>query len=283
MDAPLGSNPSFIWRSLYWGKQALAKGIYWKIGKGDKVNITKDNWIPDLEAGKITSINQDRPNLRVCDLLNAQREWDEEIIKMWLLPYEIQAIKRINLRDQREADKRYWLFDTKGEYTVKSGYWSLFDSKFNSGNREDPSSSERSRFIWDSIWDLKVPPKVKTFIWKANHEIIPAEANLYKHHIPGNPFCTLCGFNWANTSHVLFFCQETKKIWKHTNWWNQLKKLKNAPIQYIFELIREKSNNEEWEMFCMRTWGSWKDRCAMIHNKNKTVEKGGTVVLLRII
>lgn len=47
MEAKIGNNPSFIWRSLCWGREALVDGLFWKIGKGDRVNAFKDNWIPD--------------------------------------------------------------------------------------------------------------------------------------------------------------------------------------------------------------------------------------------
>lgn len=43
MEAKVGNNPSFIWRSLCWGREALAGGLFWKIGKGDTVNAYKDN------------------------------------------------------------------------------------------------------------------------------------------------------------------------------------------------------------------------------------------------
>lgn len=76
MEASLGSNPSFVWRSLLWGREALRDKLYWKIGKGDKINITRDKWIPDLNSGKVNSNRQNCYNLTIQSLMNDQGSWD---------------------------------------------------------------------------------------------------------------------------------------------------------------------------------------------------------------
>ncbi|XP_022145148.1 uncharacterized protein LOC111014662 [Momordica charantia] len=45
MTAELGSNPSFVWRSILWGKELFVKGIRWRIGNGFSVIIGSDPWI----------------------------------------------------------------------------------------------------------------------------------------------------------------------------------------------------------------------------------------------
>ena len=42
------SNPSFIWRSFLRERQVLQKGIRWRIGNGEKIQIQARNWIPRL-------------------------------------------------------------------------------------------------------------------------------------------------------------------------------------------------------------------------------------------
>lgn len=46
IEATLGSNPSFIWRSILWGREIISRGHRWRIGNGDQVMVYKDNWIP---------------------------------------------------------------------------------------------------------------------------------------------------------------------------------------------------------------------------------------------
>lgn len=46
MDNKIGSNPSYIWRSIRWGKGLLEKGSYWRVGTSDSIQVYSDRWIP---------------------------------------------------------------------------------------------------------------------------------------------------------------------------------------------------------------------------------------------
>lgn len=39
MEAKQGHNSSLVWRSLLVGKELLSKGVIWRIGNGQQVNI----------------------------------------------------------------------------------------------------------------------------------------------------------------------------------------------------------------------------------------------------
>lgn len=109
-------------------------------------------------------------------------------------PYERDGIGNIYLNGMDKADKKYWIHEKKGHYTVKSGYWSLYKNTFLHQNPDAPSTSRNEDMTWGAIWDMHIPPKIKIFIWKATHGAIATEANLHKHHIPINFRCVLCGF-----------------------------------------------------------------------------------------
>lgn len=141
MEAPLGSNPSFIWRSLCWGREALIEGLFWKIGRGDRINVYKDNWIPELATEKLASVRDGNPNLKVKDLLNNQGGWESPEINNVAYIYERDTIEKIYLNGSDKDDKRFWIHEKKGHYTVKSGYWSLYKNTFLQQNSDDPSSS----------------------------------------------------------------------------------------------------------------------------------------------
>lgn len=53
MEAKLGYNPSFVWRSLLDGRELLDTRLIWCIGNGKTVRIWQDPWIPKPPSHKI--------------------------------------------------------------------------------------------------------------------------------------------------------------------------------------------------------------------------------------
>lgn len=45
MDALLGRNPSYIWRSLFWNWNILRDGLFRKVGIGESIQVLVDRWI----------------------------------------------------------------------------------------------------------------------------------------------------------------------------------------------------------------------------------------------
>ncbi|XP_042964668.1 uncharacterized protein LOC122298893 [Carya illinoinensis] len=61
LEAKLGFNSSYAWRSLYSSLRLLKKGLFWRIGDGKKVKIWGDKWIPRDYAPKVQRTWQ-KPN-----------------------------------------------------------------------------------------------------------------------------------------------------------------------------------------------------------------------------
>ncbi|XP_031121145.1 uncharacterized protein LOC116024392 [Ipomoea triloba] len=47
MDAKLGYNPSFIWRSVWQTRAVLERGGCWRVGDGGTIRVWGDAWIPN--------------------------------------------------------------------------------------------------------------------------------------------------------------------------------------------------------------------------------------------
>lgn len=78
MEEKLGSNPSFVWRSILWGRQILHKGSIWRIGSGEQVHIYKSNWIPRPDTLKPFSPQMLAPNSVVAYLI-CNQQWKEDV------------------------------------------------------------------------------------------------------------------------------------------------------------------------------------------------------------
>lgn len=70
LNAKCGHHPSYLWRSLLWGRKLLAKGIRKQIGSGANTLVYGVPWIPRETTFKIfTRCSVDSGNLRVRDLM----------------------------------------------------------------------------------------------------------------------------------------------------------------------------------------------------------------------
>jgi hypothetical protein len=55
LEANLGRQPSYVWRSIWNAKRLLGEGLVWRIGNGKKVSIWSDKWAPTSTGGYIQS------------------------------------------------------------------------------------------------------------------------------------------------------------------------------------------------------------------------------------
>lgn len=81
-------------------------------------------WLPDEGNGYVITGKYDQlVNTKVSNLmLTGGREWDSELLEDLFVARDRDLIKRIPLSVQVTNDSWYWLYDEKGEYTVRSCY-----------------------------------------------------------------------------------------------------------------------------------------------------------------
>ena len=71
LTAPLGSRPSFAWRSILFGRDLLVKGLRHMVGDGKSLSVWSSPWLVDGDRMRIplTKNSLIDLNLRVRDLL----------------------------------------------------------------------------------------------------------------------------------------------------------------------------------------------------------------------
>ena len=147
MKAKLGSTPSFVWRSILWGRKILGSGARWRIGDGQKIQIHKDNWISKPSTFKPIV----RPSLPkdtlIAELINEKNQWDESLIYRHFNRMDADKIVEIPLPRSPKEDTIIWHYDKKGLYSVKSGYQTTLSLKFPAM----PSSSMSGKNQWNII------------------------------------------------------------------------------------------------------------------------------------
>ncbi|XP_019188968.1 PREDICTED: uncharacterized protein LOC109183338 [Ipomoea nil] len=125
------------------------------------------------------------------------------ILSDLLVPEDVTRISRIPVSPDYE-DSCYWFSDPKGIYTVKKAYRQVV------GNIEyNPTNFGK----WITLWKLKVPPKWKTFLWRAVCDILPTTTNLLMKRVEVDPVCPMCGLIHEDVMHTLISCDYSKIVW----------------------------------------------------------------------
>lgn len=55
LEAQIGSNPSYIWRSLVAARDLVKFGSWWRVGSGDQIHVLRQPWLPDTDQPYVTS------------------------------------------------------------------------------------------------------------------------------------------------------------------------------------------------------------------------------------
>lgn len=123
-EAKLGNKSSFAWRSILGSSELLKKGLFWRIGNGEKMRIWGDKWIQILATFSI----QSPPRLLdldaiVSELIDRDTQWwNKGLIEALFLPTEVKAILSIPLSSTNQADVLMWRGMAKGVLTIRSAY-----------------------------------------------------------------------------------------------------------------------------------------------------------------
>ncbi|KAL4379350.1 hypothetical protein GQ457_02G009300 [Hibiscus cannabinus] len=209
---------------------------------------------------------------RVVNLMDvSNRCWREDVLCS-LFPSEVvSAIVAIPIGGPLIKDELIWALSKDGNYTVKSGYHFIFENNSPSNDACSSSDLSNDKEFWSSIWSLQVPPKIKSFIWRASHNILPTNGNLNrKFHgtFGGGSSCPRCGDCVENMEHTLFFCPFALTVWKCSGfgyeptsigfpgfgkWW---KKLSSLNKDGVF--------SDGLNLLAILCWNIWKSRNSFV-------------------
>jgi ribonuclease HI len=128
---------------------------------------------------------------------------------------DMGRILQIPMNVQSFEDFIAWSMTSHGRYTVCSGYY--IQRKHQFGTRASqlalPGTSAIN-LVWKILWQLKLSSKVKIFIWRALHGILPLKCILANRHIGTSGSCPICNQGAEDVRHLLFQCPAAKDIWQ---------------------------------------------------------------------
>ena len=98
-----------------------------------------------------------------------------------------------------ETDSFKWELNQNGIFTVSSMYNTMINSHILPNN--------------PLLWKIKVPLKVKIFLWLLYKKVILTKDNLARKNWKGNKKCCFCNLD-ENIHHLFFDCPFAKFIWR---------------------------------------------------------------------
>jgi hypothetical protein len=92
--------------------------------------------------------------------------WNVPLITSTFEPYSAAKILNTPLYSSVTEDRRLWRAEQNGEYSVRSAYRLCTQELID-------TSHLRMNGAWNLIWEIKIPAKVKNFIWRICRRCIP--------------------------------------------------------------------------------------------------------------
>uniref|UniRef100_A0A7N2LQW7 Reverse transcriptase zinc-binding domain-containing protein n=1 Tax=Quercus lobata TaxID=97700 RepID=A0A7N2LQW7_QUELO len=108
-------------------------------------------------------------------------------------------------------DTLVWIKNKEKTFTVKTAYRVALRLK--SGALAEYSSAQEHGITWRKIWKLNVPPKVRTFLWRACSNCLPTRDSLNHRKIQVEATCELCRQEPETVAHSLWKCPFTRNVW----------------------------------------------------------------------
>lgn len=124
LNAQIGTNPSYVWRSILEAQDVVRQGCRRCIGDGQSTRVWQVPWLPCVENGYLTTeMPEQLQHVNVNGLFaENQTEWDEEVLFDICNERDRELIRHVPIPQRQRADSWCWTFDGNGDFTVRSCY-----------------------------------------------------------------------------------------------------------------------------------------------------------------
>lgn len=103
------------------------------------------------------------------------------------------------------------------DYSVKSGYGVMVclikNGALGKKGRGMPSECRKNSQVWNMIWKLKVPNKIKIFVWRCCNHALAVRRNLKRWHIRVDNVCRVCNMVDESENHLFFQYKLNHQFW----------------------------------------------------------------------
>ena len=173
---------------------------------------------------------------------HVNNSWDLAALAANFVAPDVHAIAKTPIGNWGE-DCWAWEVERNGNFSVRSAYKILSTSMRHS--YEPSSSGAAGNALWNKLWKISVPPRVRDFWWRVIRGFVPCNSVLLTRHIEKAPFCDLCGKEETIT-HALFDCTWARLFWKEMKTMMQIKIPVLHPHSWASDLIEGKLGSDQF-------------------------------------
>jgi ribonuclease HI len=251
------ANDSHLWKSIVRLWPQLDTHSWWTIGDGKIINLCHDAWIEEglRLADCITQIPDNMRSMKLVHIVK-DGDWDWNMLNTWVPLYIQQKIGALlPPRDNNGNDNQLCKENAGGIFSIARMYHALCDYDLNNNDK-----------VWNCIWRLKVPERVRTFVWMVKHGRLLT--NERKHRMGlGSEMCDFCRDHKDTTLHALRDCVLVRPLWlsvvdaslRHEFFTTNL----DEWIEMNVRTNGGKNNYEDWSNYwalaCHCAW-TWKNK-----------------------
>ena len=194
-----------FWKGIMGVKKDFFDRISVSLGNGLSVRFWEDPWLSETPlAFQYPSLynivrnknvlvahvlDHDHPNLQFRRAL-VDNKWEA-----WL--HLVERLMAVSLSN--EPDSFSWKLTPSGVFSVRSMYADLMN-----GN---------TVFLRKYLWKLKVPLKIKIFMWFLHRKELLTKDNLAKRRWMGSKKCVFCDLD-ESVDHLFIRCSFARQIWR---------------------------------------------------------------------
>lgn len=207
-----GSRPSWGWQSITRGRESILPHIMYSVGNGKNISVREDKW---LKSGPIGGPATRNEPIQVAELIDQRTgKWNANKVESMFDERVVREILATPIGLPSSADTVVWTNTKSGDYSAKSGYFTVREKPTCTSTTAATSSYQTNPALWKHIWHSPTLPKIRHFLWQACQNALPTRENLYRRKIIPDPLCSICQMEVETTEHILLLCPWTSQIWK---------------------------------------------------------------------
>jgi hypothetical protein len=194
-----------FWKGLMQVKDDFFARGRFTLGNGQSIRFWEDIWLGEVSLARqypaLYHIAQYK-NVKVANVLSHaplnigfRRALSGNKWIQWIAL--CRRLMTINLGTNQ--DRFVWNLNTSGLFSVKSMY--------------NDCMNDHTPFLRKYLWKIKIPLKIKIFMWFLSNKVLLTKDNLAKRSWMGCTKCCFCG-EQESVEHLFLLCPFAKIIWR---------------------------------------------------------------------